>query len=109
MTALMPYSESTTTTRAVLLGVLDQLTANRVDRAEVGGELRITGPEPLQVVVEMRQVDERERRLPRVVDVLRAVGDPARRGDVGARSPVVEQREVPSFALSSSRSGIGCV
>ena len=79
--------------RAVLLDVLDQLPANRVDRAEIARQLRIARAEPLEVVVEVRQVDERERRVPRVVEVQRAVGDPARRRDVGARTPVVEQRE----------------
>ena len=84
---------------AVLLGVLDQLTADRVDRAEVARELRVVGPEALQVVVEVREIDERERRLPRVVDVLRAVGDPARRRDVGARAPVVEQGKDPELRI----------
>ena len=49
--------------------------------------------EPLQVVVEVRQVAERERRLARGAHVHRGARDPLAGGDVGGRPPELEQRE----------------
>ena len=47
----------------------------------------------------MRQVDQRERRPLRVVDVARAVGDPAARREVGGRTPELEERELAQASV----------
>ena len=61
---------------AVTPHVLDQLPADGVDGAEVLLDVGMTRPEALQVVIEMWQIDERERRPPGIIHVSRAIGDP---------------------------------
>ena len=51
------------------------------------------GAEPLQVVVEVRQVAERDGRGLGLRHAPRGDGDPARGADVGGRPPEVEERK----------------
>ena len=59
----MPYSDSTTTRVPSRRACAISSPQTRVDRPEVLRDRRVVGPEPLEVVVEVRQVDERQRRL----------------------------------------------
>ena len=63
-----PYSDSTMTRRPRSRQRVDQPAAHRVDRrARLSRDARVAGAEALQVVVEVRQVDEQQRRrVPRV-------------------------------------------
>ena len=80
---------------------LDQVATDRVDLPHVLQRRRRPRADPLQVVVEMRQIDQRQRG--RVFDLhqLRGVGDPAGRGDRCARTPEVEERKRPELLLQS--------
>ena len=90
----MPYSDSTTirvpSRRAAAISSPQSASTARRSPRDRG----MTGPEPLEVVVEMRQVDERERGPLGLVDVARAVGDPPARREVGRRAPEPEEREL---------------
>src|SRR5207302_3740951 len=79
--------------RADLAGVPDQVGNETIDGAEGGAAARIVGSVALVVVVEVRQVHERQRRAVPAEDEPRGVGDPARRGEAGAGTPEVEERE----------------
>ena len=48
--------------------VVDQVAGDVVDGAELAGDRRVVGPEPLQAVVEVRQVDEGQRRQVLLLD-----------------------------------------
>ncbi len=82
---------------AVAAGVGDEVARHRVDFREAFRDARVIGTEPLQVVVEVREVNERKRGRAGAPHVQRRVGDPARRGDVGGRPPEMEQRERPKL------------
>jgi hypothetical protein len=72
---------------------LGQLAGHPVDVGRRRGGLRAVGAVPLQVVVEVRQVDERQVRPRRVDQVGGRARHPARRRQPGGRPPVGEQRE----------------
>ena len=57
--------------------------------------MREVRPEPLEPVVEVRQVGQRQRGRARLHHVQRGARDPVRGGDVGERPPELEQREPP--------------
>ena len=61
--------------------------------------MRVVGAEALQVIVEVRQVDELQSRLVPLEYLACASGDPLRGTDIGARSPEVEQGEITEFVL----------
>ena len=94
-TGTMPYSDTTTTRAPSRSASSISSPHSAVDLPQVRGDARIVrvGPELLQAVVEMRQVAQRERRPAAAPDMLRRPRDPARRFDVGARPPELEQRE----------------
>ena len=94
-TGTMPYSDTTMTRSPLRFCLLDQLAGDGVDVAQILGQAGIVrvGSPLLQAVVEMRQVAERQRRLPRAADVQRGARDPAARLDRGHRPPEAEQRE----------------
>ena len=81
--------------------VVDQRAAHGVDLAQVllHARVREIRAEALQVVVEMRQIGERERRIARLHHVQRRLGDPVAGGDVGERAPEPEQRELPELRV----------
>ena len=58
LTSVMPYSESTTTRRPLAFGFVDEPTAQRVDAAELVGNLDPVRPAALELVVEVREIDE---------------------------------------------------
>ena len=64
--------------RTRALGSGDQLTANRVHRGDVAADARVVGTEALEVVIQMRQIHERQGRAVTLEDVQRAPSDPAR-------------------------------
>ena len=77
----------------------DEVAADGVDLAHVGGDAGVGGAVFLQPVVQVRQVDEAERGRVVLLDVLRRVGDPAAGADGGVRPPELEQRERPETLL----------
>ncbi len=79
--------------RAVPLGRLQQRRAGRIHGARGLDGLRVVRAEALQVVVQVRQVHQRQRRLPGVHHVLAGPGNPLAADDVRPRPPELEQRE----------------
>src|SRR6185369_15250421 len=73
----------------------EQLAAKRIDLFKVLREPPIAGirTEPLQVVVEMREITECQRRIASPHHMERCSGNPSTRFDVGSRSPELEQRK----------------
>jgi len=67
--------------------MLDEFAAEGIDSAYIVPDRRMVGTEALQVVIEMRQIDQGEDRLVLVVDISRTVFDPLTRDNVGPRSP----------------------
>ena len=57
----------------------------------IRADARVGGPQSLQVVIEMRKVDQQERRRMPSIDADRGLGDPPARADVGLRPPEVEE------------------
>ena len=95
----MPYSDSTTTSASVRRAASissPQTSSTAATSRAMAGSRR---PEALQVVVEVRQVDERQRRPLLPEDAQRAATDPARRLDVGGRPPEAEQRKLAELAV----------
>ena len=89
----MPYSERIDDRGPARFVERDEIRAHLVDLTDVGQRAGVAGADPLQVVVEMRQVDQRQRRIELVFDDLRRLGNPPRRRDRGPRAPEVEQRK----------------
>ena len=83
------------------VGMGDEVSAERIHLAQIALQagMREVRPEPLQVVVEMRQVGEGQRGLARLHHVLCRLGDPVRRGDVGQRTPEPEERELAELGV----------
>ena len=77
----------------------DEIAAELVDLLDVDGRRRGARPNALQVVVEVREIDERERWRELLLDVLRRLGNPARRLDGRFRSPETEERKRPELRL----------
>ena len=71
----------------------DEIERDGRDIAEVSIDRRIRDPTPLQVVVEVRQVDQRQRRVVFLVDPPGRVRNPLRRPDGRPRAPELEERE----------------
>jgi len=69
------------------MAVRNQLAADAIDRANVLPDARIIWTEPLEVVVEMGQVGEEERRRMPLVHLDRRLRDPLARFDVRLRAP----------------------
>ena len=69
---------------------------------------RIVRAEALQAVVEVRQVDQRERRIARCHDVQRASAIQRVEAIVAAGPQNGNSGNGPSLAVSSSRSAAGC-
>ena len=65
------------------------------DLAQALADARIVGAKALQVVVEMRQVDQRQRWRTAAADMQGGFRDPARRCDRRRRPPEIEQRKRP--------------
>jgi hypothetical protein len=59
----------------------NQSAGHGVNLAERYGDARMFGAEPLQVVIEVRQVNERQRRDAGAAHVYGSLGNPARRSD----------------------------
>ena len=83
--------------------MLDQLAADRVDRAHVRAMRGSVGPEALQVVVEVREVDQQQRRRMPSIDAIAASAIHAARRDVGRRPQKLKNGKAPSSATSPSR------
>ena len=87
--------------------VIDQIADNRIDATKVVLDLRRVRAESLEVVVEMREVDEVQRRLMPVLNPLRRIRDPTAGGigrtlrgmPTGGRSPERGKRELTEIAL----------
>ena len=94
---------------AARAGGVDDDPRRGVHRPQGGRDLRGMGAEPLEVVVEVREVDQREVRPVGLDHLLGRAGDPAGRADPGARAPEAEERELPSSASSRSRRRGGSV
>ena len=71
--------------------VCDQSANLEIDFAQIFRNGRIGRAKALQVVVEVGQVDERQRRIAFAVDDHRGVGDPTRRRDGGGRAPELKK------------------
>ena len=80
-------------------GPLAEVAGHAVDLGAGRAGLRGVGPEPLEVVVEVGQVRERDGGIRLLDDLARGRGDPCRRADVGRRPPEVEQRKPAEGAL----------
>ncbi len=77
----------------------DEIAAHVIDLPHVGCSGGIARAYALQVVVEMRKVDERQCRRELPLDVLCRFSDPAGRFDRGLWSPEIEERERAERAL----------
>ena len=95
----MPYSESTTVAYAPAFVELDQLVDHGVYRPQIVSHARDDGSEFLQVVVQVREVDERQRRALLLLDLLRGLRDPAGGIDRRPRTPELEERERSELCL----------
>src|SRR6266705_7149469 len=73
--------------RAILLHMLYEFAAEGIDSVYIVPDRRMVGTEALQVVIEMRQIDQGEDWLVLVVDISRTVFDPLTRDNVCPRSP----------------------
>jgi hypothetical protein len=93
---------------AALLHVGDELAGDGVDFVKVLADVRMVGAEPLEVVIEVGQVDERQGGPVLVEDVAGAGGDPLRRDDIRLRAPEVEQGELPELGIELRRSRPSC-
>ena len=71
----------------------DEIRAQLVHLADVGQRARVARADTLQVVVEVRQIDQRQRRMALLLDDLRRFRDPPGGGDRRPRPPEIEQRE----------------
>ena len=78
---------------AVAIRIGDDLATDAVDRPQIGCDGGMVGADALQAVVEMRQVDQRQRWFSGLADVERGASDPLARGDGRGRAPEAEQRE----------------
>ncbi len=78
---------------AELAGGVDDFAGFGVDQPHVLLDAWIVRPQALQVVIEVRQVDQHQRRPMFAQDFDRRIGDPAAAGDIGARPPELEQRK----------------
>jgi len=76
--------------RARALRHFDQFAANCVHMGDVPCDVRMIRAEALQVVVEMRQVNQRQGGAILPEHMLRAAPDPVRRCHVGRRAPEPE-------------------
>jgi len=85
--------------RAGTLRHFDQFAADVIHELHVPGNVRMVGTEALQVVIEVRQVDECQRRAVFLEHLLRAAPDPFRRRDVGCRAPELEKRKLANGGL----------
>ena len=95
VTGVMPYSETITTcwpSRSAG-SISSPQTASISSRSLIRRGMREVRAEALQVVVEVRQVAERQGRLAGLHDVAGRVADPLAGGDVGHRAPELEQGE----------------
>ena len=94
---------------ASLLVELDEVPGHIIGGAKIALHFRHVRPDLLQVVVEVRQIDERQRGVVLPLDAFRRFGDPARGVDRRARAPELEQRERPELRLQliPQRSGRG--
>ncbi len=84
----MPYSDRITGFS------LEQRDQGRVDGLGGGDRLLGVGAEPLEVVVEVRDVDHGQVGLLGVDELAGGAHDPVRRGDARVRAPVGEQGEL---------------
>ena len=73
--------------------VLEQPGDFVIEFAEMLRDLGMIGSEFLESVVEVGEVDQRDRRVRLAFDLDRGIGDPAGAGDVGERAPEPEERE----------------
>ena len=60
------------------LGIGDERASDSIDLLETSCSQRIVGPKALQVVIEVRQIDERQGRGSGAPDMQGRIGDPAR-------------------------------
>jgi hypothetical protein len=65
----------------VALRVGDQFAGDGIELGDAHFDLGIVGPETLQVVIEMRKVDQRQSRRAGAADMQCRFGNPPRRGD----------------------------
>ena len=104
VTSQSPYSDRTTTCTPRAFEEGDQIAAELVDLPDVVRGRRLRRADALQVVVEVRQVDQRQRRRELLFDVLGALRRSSCVDSIdGPRSPEVEQRERAELSCSSSR------
>ena len=87
---MIPYSKHDDPC-AVVFGVRDEFAADVVHRPQITGDRRVVRPNALQAVIQMRQIDQRKRRLARFADMDRGSRDPFAGGDRGRRPPKGEQ------------------
>ena len=95
--------------RAERPGLFDERPAQRIHGRDLRGDARMVWTEALQVVVQVRQVDERERRrrCSRTCSALRAI---QRLDSMSAPGPQKRNSgNSPRVPCSSSRSSAGCV
>ena len=77
----------------------DELSAQLVDLQDVGSGRRRTRPDSLEVVVQVRKIDQRQRRRELLFDVFGGFGNPPGRFDCGLWSPEAEERERAELCL----------
>ncbi len=101
LTGVMPYSETTTMRAPSRSACSISSPHDAVDLLQVPLQPRLfeVGTEALQVVVEVRQIAECQRRLARGAHVHGGPRDPLARGEVGCRSPELEQRELTQLGV----------
>ena len=109
-TGVMPYSDSTTTRAPSRAASAISSPATASISRRLPGDARIVRAQALQVVVEMRQIDERQRRRPRAPDVHAAASAIQREAAIEVAGPQKwNSGNGPSSRVSSSRSSTGLV
>src|SRR5438445_13595565 len=78
---------------AVTRRVGDQAACDRIDLTQVFRYPRVVGAITLQIVIEVREVNEGQCRRSRPAHIKRSIRNPARTRDGTRRSPELEQRE----------------
>ena len=76
-TEAMPYSDRTMTRAPSRFRVGDQLAGDGVDLAQIVRDARMVGSKALEVVIEVRKVDEGQRRRAAAAHMQRRLRNPA--------------------------------
>src|SRR5437660_9449317 len=90
--AVFRDKDDTRITRSIMV---DQTATYRVQFVQIAYDVLAVGTEPLETVVEVRQVDQGQRRIIAPIYHLRGLCNPAARRYRGTRPPELKKRKLP--------------